>query len=278
MSSLEKAQSPDFIAKCKLWEGKDDHANFEEHVTPLLKQIAELEISGHEVEKMLMPLPPALITMGSDECSAEELQREVDDAQSKIDDAAAAVETAAGGRAQGHAKRKLAAANKILRTARERLAAIHVRGKRAKVDDTAPGSATTPAGMRRDGLGAGEEAFVGVRDLRGPGEMGAKGEQGQRGRIAVVRAVMMFPSLVLCLDGGTLAACLHLRGHKLTRPPRTKLPPMPPPTEMRLRPSACPSRMRVSKTWSHGSSTPPSSRCRRTSSRRSPKNSARVGR
>lgn len=145
---LEKAQSPDYIARVRLWEGKDDHANFEEHVYPLLKQIVELEVTGHDVDALLMPRPPVEILLG-DECDDE-------------------------------------------------TSATTVHGSRAKRDRQ------TESGWRHDGLGEGEKAKVQMRDLRGPN--GAKGEGGQLDRLALVHAVKMFPSLMVCLDGGTWAS------------------------------------------------------------------------
>jgi hypothetical protein len=69
---LEKAQSPDFIAKVRLWQGKDDHANFKAHVSPLVKQIVQLELEGFDVAELLMPLPPKLILRGEGECQDDE--------------------------------------------------------------------------------------------------------------------------------------------------------------------------------------------------------------
>ena len=61
---LQKAQSPDYIARVRVWEGKDDRANFAAHVTPLVRQLVELEINGYDVADLLMPLPPT-ITLSS---------------------------------------------------------------------------------------------------------------------------------------------------------------------------------------------------------------------
>jgi len=65
-----------------------------------------------------------------------------------------------------------------------------------------PAAAARPRG-RHSCLGGAQSpaTHVRVRDLRDAA--GAKEQKGQRGRLALVRKVRMFPSLMLCLDGGT---------------------------------------------------------------------------
>ena len=48
---LEKAQSPDYIAKVRLWQGKDDHANVRGRIAPSL--------STHTAASPCPPPPPS---------------------------------------------------------------------------------------------------------------------------------------------------------------------------------------------------------------------------
>ena len=146
---LHKAQSPDFIAKVRVWQGKDDGANFRAHVTPLVQQLVELEANGHDCAEILMPLPPVLVKRGAQECEPDQYVTSTSWRQ--------------------HATKT---------------------------------ASTRYSGA--DGLGPGNRAYLHLQDLRGA--TGGKNELGQLGRLAVVRAVRVFPSLMLCLDGGTWAS------------------------------------------------------------------------
>ena len=196
--TLEKAQSPDFIAKVRLWEGKDDKRNFAAHVTMLLKQIFNLE-AGYDVTDMLMPRAPLEILRGAEECGADAIEAKVLKAQQAVQNA-------------GRRVAKKAHANLDAALAEKR--SITVAGKEAKQDVQSLKSSRRPGhwgesrqatdDLRHDGLGASTCAHLHVRDLRGP--TGGKTELGQLGRLALVHAVRMFPSLLVCLDGGTWAS------------------------------------------------------------------------
>jgi hypothetical protein len=151
INMIGKAQSPDYIAKVRVWNGKDDAANFRAHVTPLLRQLLDLE-DGILASEVLSPLPPLVI------------EREID-----------------GDACTWRANDKV-----------EGRASVRAQNASGEWVD------------REDGLGLDEHTHVRVRDLRDAA--GAKEQKGQRGRLALVRKVRMFPSLMLCLDGGTWAS------------------------------------------------------------------------
>ena len=153
-----------------MWEGKDDMENFKEHVTPLIEQLCSLE-GGYDVSELLEPLPPVLIERGAEECGVDLHNPPPARARKeKSTDGQAAVVT----------------------------------GKPDKHDPSCRVGKKTANRVRSDGLGQGKQVYLRMRDLRGP--KGAKGEGGQLDRLALVNAVRMFPSLMVCLDGGTWAS------------------------------------------------------------------------
>ena len=61
---LEDAHSPHKFAKVRVWNGKDDWANFEAHVKPMIEQLLKLcSLGAYTVPKMIMPLPPLIIRL-----------------------------------------------------------------------------------------------------------------------------------------------------------------------------------------------------------------------
>ena len=61
---LKDAHSPHTFAKVRVWNGKDDWANFAAHVKPMIEQLLKLCAQGaYTVPKLIMPLPPLIIRL-----------------------------------------------------------------------------------------------------------------------------------------------------------------------------------------------------------------------
>ena len=64
---LQNAHCPHKFAKVRVWNGKDDWANFEAHVKPMIEQLLKVsEQEAYTVPKMIMTLPPVIMQLGDE--------------------------------------------------------------------------------------------------------------------------------------------------------------------------------------------------------------------